>query len=189
MDYSVYRDRLVQHYETAWQASGTPVPWDEGPRADLPAEFTILAFPPRPQRAMWTYATAGMALPEDDRPIELHLFSPEQYAAHAELLTAIAHYHRTGRRLDVGHTVNFGRPWMPGSPCDHGLISLPYLDGPAVEVLETDAYTVHCYWLIPITQREVTYKKTHGLDALEAAFEQHNVDYLDPQRESVVNDG
>jgi hypothetical protein len=50
-------------------------------------------------------------------------------------VTAIAHFHRTGSALGLGHTVNFGRPWLPTSSCTHGLGSLPYLDGPDLEWL------------------------------------------------------
>lgn len=47
-----------------------------------------------------------------------------------------AHFHRTGSALGLGHTVNFGRPWLPGSSCTHGLVSLPYLFGPELEWLQ-----------------------------------------------------
>jgi hypothetical protein len=82
---------------------------------------------------MWTYATSGMSRPGDATPLELHLFSPERSEQLVELLMAIAHYHRTGSTLGLGASVNFGRPWLSGSDCSFGLISLPYLDGPALE--------------------------------------------------------
>ena len=127
-----------------------------------------------------------MSQESDSEPIELHLFSPVESPAHVELLTAIAHYHRTAARLGVGHTVNFGRPWLPGSRCTHGLISLPYLDGPTLELLSGNDVTVRFLWLIPITPRELEFKKERGLDALERRFEEAEFRYLDPRRESVV---
>jgi hypothetical protein len=127
-----------------------------------------------------------MSREDDDERVELHLVSPLAAPAHVELLTAIAHYHRTGAKLGCGHTVNFGRPWLPGSRCTHGLISLPYLDGPNLEVLELEAGIVRFLWLIPITKEEVEFKKVRGLEALEARFEQASFDYLDPRRKSVV---
>jgi hypothetical protein len=41
-------------------------------------------------------------------------------------------------------------------------------------------------WLIPISASEVIYKKQHGLEALESLFEQTNLDYLKPNRASVI---
>jgi hypothetical protein len=129
-----------------------------------------------------------MSQPTDDFPIELHLFSEVQTSAHVELLTAVAHYHKTGSLLDLGHTVNFGRPWMNHSKCTHGLISLPYLDGPRLEKLEMPDLRqfVRCLWLVPVTASEVEYVKSWGLEALEKKFDEKEFNYLDPGRPSVV---
>jgi len=135
---------------------------------------------------MWTYATCGMSNQSDATPVELHLFSISRCLEHVELLTAIAHYHLTGVYLDLGHTVNFGRPWMPGSKCDHGLISLPYLDGPSLEWAMIKERKTRFLWLVPITAKERSYKKQHGLEKLESLFEEKSLNYLDATRESVV---
>jgi hypothetical protein len=127
-----------------------------------------------------------MADQGDADPIELHLFSPIKSEAHVELLTAVAHYHLTGEYLGLGHTVNFGRPWLPESECDHGLVSLPYLDGPNLEWLNIEGRAIRFLWLIPITKAEVKFKRTQGLEALEEIFEATSFDYLDPLRKSVV---
>jgi len=129
-----------------------------------------------------------MSQPVDKKRLELHLFSPVQHEAHVELLTVIAHYHRTGNMLALGHTVNFGKPWFSGSSCDHGLISLPYLDGPSLEHLRTNnsEHDVQFLWLLPITKSERDYKKAHGIEALEQRFDDISVDYLNPTRQSVV---
>jgi len=186
MDSHSYAKALVEHYETVWANTGTPVQWERGPRGDLPPEFAILELPPTSDRTMWTYATVCMSQLADERLIELHLFAPQSSPDHVELLTAIAHYHRTEARLDLGHTVNFGREWIPGSLCDRGLVSLPYLDGPDLEILDLGEQIARCLWLIPITKWEVDYKKAHGLEALEAEFQKKQFNYLDPYRESVV---
>lgn len=135
---------------------------------------------------MWTYATCGMSALIPSVPIELHLFSPFATNSHVELLTAIVHYHLTGAALNLGHTVNFGRPWLPESQCEFGLISLPYLDGPGLEQLTLDDKTINFAWLIPITESEVKFKKSNGLEALEHEFEQANFNYIDPKRSGVV---
>lgn len=135
---------------------------------------------------MWTYATVEMSQAEDESPIELHMFSPRRSDEVVELLVAAAHFHRTGTPLGLWHTVNFGRPWIDESLCDHGLVSLPYLDGPALEDLNTDTCRAKFYWLIPVTLAEVRYKAMHGVAALEERFEEAGFNYVDPLRSSVV---
>jgi hypothetical protein len=136
---------------------------------------------------MRAYATVCMSQPRDEDPIELHLLTHNEgprLESLVELLTVVAHYHRTGSRLGLGHTVNFGRPWVRGSLCSHGVISLPYLDGPDLEWL--DAPKVRFLWLVPVTAAEVAFKREHGLEALEEAFEAAQFAFLDPARASVV---
>jgi hypothetical protein len=118
--------------------------------------------------------------------IELHLMSPIEADSHIELLTSIAHYHLTGAPLGVDHTVNFGRPWLPGSSCDHGLISLPYLYGPTLEWLKPNDRKIQFLWLIPITPSEARFKKANGVEALETRFEEQRFDYLSSHRASVA---
>lgn len=103
-----------------------------------------------------------------------------------ELLYFTAHYHRTGAELGLWHTVNFGRPWLVGSNCQYGFISLPYLDGPSLENLQTEHSVAKFYWLIPVTSAEVEYKKMNGIEALEGRFERWKLDYANPLRKSTV---
>src|SRR5688572_29449233 len=163
-----------------------PRQFSAGPIEQLPVDFIILRYPPRDNRAMWTYATCGMSQPNDVMPLELHMFSPRASPEIEELLVVTAWYHRNGAGLDVGHSVNFGRPWLKESACDRGLICLPYLDGPSLETLRIGSDLVKCYWLIPISLAELDYKRAHGLEALEQAFERASFNYLDPQRASVI---
>lgn len=135
---------------------------------------------------MWTFATCGMAQPGDPRPIELHIFAMQDSFALVELLVVTAHCHRAGQSLGLGHSVNFGRPWLPHSNCSFGLISLPYLDGPALEHFASEGIEAKCYWLIPISASEVAFKRANGLEALEDRFEARSFDYLDPHRLSVA---
>ena len=138
---------------------------------------------------MWTYATVGMSHPADEKAIELHLYSPHEANEHVELLFATAHYHRNEARLGLWHTVNFGRPWLGRSLCNHGFVSLPYLDGPSFEILNTPLGPINFYWLIPVHAEEVTYKAQQGVEALEQAFENESFNYLDPSRPSAVPKG
>lgn len=43
-------------------------------------------------------------------------------------------------------------------------------------------------WLLPVTGAEVQYKKTNGIDALEERFEEARLNYLDPLRNSVIEE-
>jgi hypothetical protein len=182
-----YPELITAHYAENWGDRGTEAELPAaGRRDELPADFAVLEFAPGPDRRMWTYATRCMSQPGDRRPLELHLFSPYQSPEPVELLTAVAHYHRTGAELDLGHSVNFGKPWLDDSTCEYGLLSLPYLDGPKLENLALDDGTVVKFlWLIPITRAEVECKKELGLEALEEKFEAAGFNYLDPGRPSV----
>jgi hypothetical protein len=103
-----------------------------------------------------------------------------------EILFAVAHYHWTAAKLGLGHTVNFGKPWLDESTCEFGLISRPYLDGPNLEIALIDNVArIQFLWLIPITKSEIECKKRMGLDYLETRFESARFNYLDPKRESV----
>ena len=128
-----------------------------------------------------------MSQPEDKERLELHVLcraSDVNRVELVEILTAVAHYHRTGSTLGLAHSVNFGKPWVNGSLCTHGLLSLPYLDGPDLEWLNEPQ--ARFLWLIPITPSEVQFKNANGLEALEASLETAKFDYLDPFRKSVV---
>jgi Suppressor of fused protein (SUFU) len=177
---------IETHYRQVWRVEGQRHSFTKGPIDDLPSDFCVLAYPPHEGRAAWTYATRCMSQPGDDVALELHIFSPYASEDIVELLVVTAHYHRTGRRLGLGHTINFGRPWLPGSHCDHALISLPYLDGPTLEILDIGTKTINCDWLIPVTKSEVEFKMRHGLEALERRFEEGNLDYSNPSRKPVV---
>jgi hypothetical protein len=127
-----------------------------------------------------------MSQPGDSPAIEVFIESPVESLRVVELLTMTAHYHRTGRTLGWSHTVYFGTPWLPDSQCDHGLLSLPYLDGPKLEKAALPGIEVQVLWLIPITKDEREYKISHGLEALEQLFEKSKSDYSDPRRQSVL---
>jgi hypothetical protein len=155
---------------------------------DLGAEFEVLVFAPSRERRLWTYATAGMSQREERGlpAMELHLMCQTPNESDVELLTAIAHYHLTGRPLGWGHTVSFGRPWRPGSRCTYGLISLPYLDGPELEWFGPEGTPPRFLWLVPITGAERNLVIESGVEALESRFDGWDMQYADPLRSSVA---
>lgn len=149
--------------------------------------FCVLEFSPGPRHDMWTYCTVGMYLDRSDNNlIELFIFSPRKDESIVELLTIIASYHRNGDPLNIHHTFNIGRPWLKDSACNYGFISLPYLDGEDLEIFKFDDEVIHCYWIIPITEKEKEYKIENGCDALEDLFDEKQIEYLNPKRKSLV---
>src|SRR5690348_11901648 len=100
---------------------------------------------------MFVYCTVGMSADRtDENLVELFVFSPKPDSQLVELMTICASYHRNKLPLNIHHTVNIGHPWLDDSVCDHGFISLPYLDGPELEIFKFEGLEIHCYWLIPI---------------------------------------
>ena len=186
MRHQSYAEAIQAHYSSVWAPPSYVKRWVRGPVEDLPVDFRVLVIPRTAETT--AYATQCMSQCEDTGGrIELHILTRSAGNAQesiVELLTAVAHFHRTAARLDLGHTVNFGRPWLPGSSCDYGLVSLPYLDGPRLEWM-TESMT-RFLWLVPVTQSEVQFKKRFGLEALEEKFESEHFDYLDPFRTPVV---
>lgn len=177
---------LFEHYKKNWLLGDYSfITLEKGPMKSLNRDFTVLVIPPNDKRAMWTYATIGMSNTVSD-PIEIHLFSENENDDLAEILTAIAYYKLTGNNVDLNDTVNFGRPWLPNSKCEYGLISLPYLDGPELEKFRVDNTVISFYWLIPITKQERDYRCKYGIEKLEKYFDNENFNYLNPFRTSVI---
>lgn len=180
-----YAQALTKHYS---QQFGVPevVQWSRGPVHLLPAGFRVLRFPPVHPKRLFIFATCGMAALGGSHALECVLLSPVPDESQVELLTVITWYHTTTARLGLGHTVNFGRAWMPDSDCTYGLLSLPYLHGPSLEHFDHVTGRTRVLWLIPITSEERAFKVQHGLEALESRFESSGFDYSNPHRASVV---
>ncbi|MBX9950340.1 MAG: suppressor of fused domain protein [Candidatus Obscuribacterales bacterium] len=173
---------LKAHCEKHLKSPVKVLHFGKGPIDKMPEGFCVLEFEPSEKRNVWVYATCGMSC-GDAIPIEIFMFSPRQASEHLELLYAIAHSHVTAEALDFSHTVNFGRPWLPESKCEYGLLSAI---GSDIDTLEIDADEVQFLWLIPITEAEREYKKKHGFEALEEKFARADMACEDPQRKSVV---
>lgn len=184
---TAYTQQLQKHYENHFGISGNQLILDKGPKEKLHPDFYVLEFGPNKQHNCWVYCSVGMSLErEDDNLIEIFVFSPHQDAAQVELITVCASYHRNRLPLNLNHTVNIGRSWLGNSKCDHAFISLPYLDGEALEIFNFNDKTFYCNWLIPITEKERDYKTENGSDALEQLFEDKQIDYLNPARECLI---
>jgi hypothetical protein len=182
-----YSDSLRKHYESYFGKKGARKDWTIGPTEKLHSDFYVLEIAPNKVHNMWTYLTVGMSLDRTDKNlIELFVHSPEQSDSIVELLTLNASFHRNSDFLNLHHTVNIGQPWLNNSICDHGFISLPYLDGEKLELFKYEKKTIHCYWLIPITEKERDFKSDNDCESLERLFEDKQLDYLNPNRKCLI---
>lgn len=177
--------KIEEHYLMNWSEYSKCI-FNKEPIHELLPSFNVLKFKPNKKRNSWIYATCGMSGNDKKQGLELFILAPTENDFLINLLVAIAHYHACGNVLNLGHTINFGYAWYEGSKCDHGLISLPYLDGPDLEWLEMKSMNIRFLWLIPITAEELQYKKDNGVEALENKFEEAEFNYIDPFRNSVV---
>jgi hypothetical protein len=166
---------------------GKRLTFDKGPKEKLLSDFHVLEFPPNQKHSMFCYCTVGMSADRlDGNLIELVVYAPKPDNSLVELLTVCASYHRNVLPLNIHHTVNIGQPWLDESKCDHAFISLPYLDGQELEIFNFEDSEIHCYWLIPITEKERDFKIENGCEALEQLFEEKQIDYLNPDRDSLI---
>lgn len=182
-----YIAELRQHYERYYEVRGNVLHWTDGPTGKLPSHFFVLELPPGNKHGMWTYATVGMSAGRNhEEAVELIVYAAGKDRSIVELLTMAASFHKNAEPLGLHHTVNVGKGESYAPMCDHGFISLPYLDGEKLELFTFDGQTTHIYWFIPITERERRYKVKNGCEALEQLFEEKQLDYLDFNRASLV---
>jgi len=164
---------------------------DEGPIYARVPDFRVHAVSPGPRHpGRWTYVTTGCwsAANHHGHGHEFVLTTYEFTRRAVELLAITAHFHAGPpiERLGLGHTTNLGEAWLPGSACDHTLLSLPYPWLPDLEIVSWDGGHAEMLWVLPITRRERDFKREHGLEALERRFEAAGLDYTDTARASVV---
>jgi hypothetical protein len=165
------------------------VDYDLGPerRAVLPC-LRVLVVGPGPRSDGWAYATAGCwaALEKGGHGLEFVMTAHVRDQRFIELMAMIASYHRGGHQLDLEHSMPIGEPWVPGSTCDHLVISLPYLHGPDLEHCPVPGGHARILWTLPVTTAEIEFRRRHGHEALERLFDEAEIDPLDPFRASVA---
>jgi len=184
-----YITELAGHYERYFGVSGKRLKLNKGPIEKLHPDFFILEFPPNEKQGMFCYCTAGMSADRlDDNLIELFVYSAKADEKLIELLTVCASYHRNVLPLGSNHTVNIGQPWFGNSKCDYGFISAAYLDGAELGLFEYNGKEIGCYWLIPITEKERDFKIEYGVEQLEQLFEDKQLDYLNPERNCLIEE-
>ncbi|MFI6009188.1 suppressor of fused domain protein [Streptomyces sp. NPDC051243] len=162
---------------------------DLGPerRGTVP-DLRVLVVGPGPRTDSWAYVTAGCwaASESDGHGLEFVMTAPVRDQRFIDLMAMIAYYHCGGHRLDVEHSMPIGEPWIPGSTCDHLLISLPYLHGPGLEQCPLPGGDTRILWTLPVTTAEIEFRRRHGHEALEQLFDEAGIIPTDPFRASVA---
>lgn len=185
---SAHVDRLHQHVHAFFSGhAARRRDFDRGPIQKVLPGFHVLEVSPGPRSELWTYVSIGASFNDDaESRLEFFMMAAQPSERHVEMLAMVAHYHRTGQRLGLGHTFGIGEPWLAESALDCVLVSKPYPYGPDLEVLNLDENHLHLLWLLPITSEERTYAVANGLEAIETLFEQSAIRYWDSNRQSVV---
>jgi hypothetical protein len=184
------RSAILEHLHGFWPKSSISAEdWDKGPIRENVPGFRVLKLKSDTQQKPVVYVTEGCFASEPGEHIrhEFFLMSPHEEHQHVETLSMLANFHADERlKLDVGSVVSIGDSWLPGSICDHLLISMPYPYGPKLEWLKLSDLCVRFLWALPITSREAAFMELNGLEALEQKFDAATLDYLNPFRASVV---
>lgn len=181
-----YTSWLQRHYEDHFNMDGIPHTLPDINKR-LHKDFFVLEIPPNRRRNMYTYCTVGMSCDRlDDNLIEMFVYSPVRSKELVVLMSWCAAYHRNRLAIKTNHTINIGQPWLLDSPCDHGLVSRPHLEGEEFEFFHFEGHYVHCHWFIPITARERDYRLKYGPQALEKLFKKKQVDFLNPYRNCLI---
>lgn len=168
--------------------SVTAEDYDLGPeRREMVPGLRILTVSPGPCADSWAYVTAGCwpVAGREGHGVEFVLTTPVRDERFAALLAMTAFYHAV-HHLDLGHSLPIGEPWLPGSECDHLLVSLPYLHGPDLERCPLPDGHARILWVLPVTAAEMEYRREHGHEALERLFDEHAIVPTDPKRRSVA---
>ncbi|MER6818013.1 suppressor of fused domain protein [Streptomyces cellulosae] len=160
--------------------------WDPGGGEAVPG-LRIRTVSPGPRADSWAYITAGCwsTVEADARGLEFVLTAPVRDERFADLLGSTAYYH-ADHHLGLEHSLPVGEPWLPGSHCDHLLISLPYPHGPDLEHCPLPDGHARILRALPVTAAETAYRREHGHNALERLFDEHAIVPTDPRRPSVA---
>ena len=160
--------------------------WPEGPIREQNPHFRVLRVAPASATDVWTYVSVGgWAATGEPFGLEFVICTASAEDRGVELLAMTVFFNRGGK-LDVGHTLPIGEPWLPGSWCDHLLVCLPYPFGPDLQTCHVGDRHVEFLWLLPITESESDLKVSSGLEALESRFDKVGLRFWQADRASVI---
>jgi len=160
--------------------------WPAGPIREQNPHFRVLRVAPATSADVWTYVSVGgWAATGADFGLEFVICTASAEDRAVELLAMTVFYNRGGK-LNVGHTLPVGEPWLTGSGCDYLLVCLPYPFGPDLRTCHVGDRHVEFLWLLPITGAEKDLKVASGLEALESRFDEVGLKYWQIDRASVI---
>jgi hypothetical protein len=97
--------------------------WPAGPIREQNPHFRVLRVAPASAADVWTYVSVGgWAATGEPFGLEFVICTASAEERAVELLAMTVFYNRGGK-LDIGHTLPIGEPWLPGSGCDHSAAS------------------------------------------------------------------
>jgi hypothetical protein len=186
VDVMAVRSALLDHVDTFWTRQ----------RKELVRVGTVDGCPdlrvarmhtPDNPTDPWAHLTVGAweLHVDDGEGVELLLLAGDADPVHVDTL-AIAVRRHAARALRLGDVVPLGRPWAPGSGCDHALVTLPYPYGATLERVNAPGFPIRIAWLVPITAKEAAFREQHGQEALERRLQDAAIDFLAVGRESCV---
>lgn len=157
-----------------------------GPILQQNPHFRVLRVAPATRADVWLYVSiGGWAATPDESGLEFLVCTAAPEDRAVELLAMTVFYNRGGR-LDLGHTMPIGEPWLPDASCDNLLVCLPYPFGPDLQTCHVGDRHVEFLWLLPITEAERSFKVVEGVEALESRFEDAAIEFWKVDRASVV---
>lgn len=177
---------ILNHLQAYWPGNTLEVfRWEQGPITKLLNSFRVCRIRPAMETEAWIYVSlnASEVVGPSDEKNEFMIMSPVEDMIHVETLAALAFYGAT-YSLHLGKVIDIGREWFPESKMHHFLVSLPYVQGPKLEFV--NGLNVRILWLLPITEREASFVAEYGVEALESKFDEHEINVLDPNRDSVL---
>lgn len=181
------RERIRRHVHGFWPGVHVnDLQWDLGPIKEAIPDFHVCEVERSAPGEPFVYVSAGASSAATQHRMEFFLMAGMPDPLHVEALALVAYFHATSGGVDVGRVLDLGRPWCEGSALQHFLVSVPYPYGPAFEYMDSPDGPVRLLWLLPIIQQEAEYAAREGCEGLEDLLEQHEVDFLDPARPSVV---
>jgi len=181
----------IDHLEKNWPShKKESFTWDLGPIKQALPNFSVIRITPKSSDEPWVYLSHGAREINKNHHDcrEFFILAPSESPRHIETLAMLVNFHASENNfLTIGACVNIGRGWLEGSNLDHLLISIPYPFGPKLEKCHFDGGNIIKYlWLLPVNQAEKEYLNQLGLEALESKFDENAIDYLDPNRSSVI---
>lgn len=181
-------EALDNHVAAFWPSNGQEnMTWEHGPVLERVPGFHVRRVAPLRPGDPWIYVSIGTSLVRQGVGLEFFIISPVESMLHVETLAMVAHFHSFDvHALDVGSTLNLGRPWLPGSLFDHMVVALPYPYGPRLEIASNVTNGARFLWLVPISKSESLFIKSRGFDNFEDLIEASEVNILDPQRKTVA---